>query len=53
MIIYHTNQSLANSIPKYLSEKLNMNILVFETRYIEEMPKNDSGKTLYSKLEIQ
>lgn len=53
MIIYHTNQSLANSIPKYLSEKLNMNILAFETRYIEEMPKNDSGKTLYSKLEIQ
>lgn len=53
MIIYGTNQAVIDSVPKYLSEKLNMNILAFEARHIEEMPKNDSGKTIYAKLKVE
>lgn len=50
MIVYGTNQEGIASVPKYLSEKLNMSILAFEARYIEQMPKNDSGKTVYAHL---
>ncbi|MDO5424008.1 MAG: AMP-binding protein [Eubacteriales bacterium] len=53
MTIYTTNQEAASKTPKYLSEKLNMNILAFQARYIANIPKNDTGKTVYAKLPIE
>lgn len=50
MIIYGTDQTAMSDVPKYMSDKLNMNILAFEARYIKEIPKNDSGKTVYATL---
>lgn len=51
MIIYTTNKDAVSNVPKLLSNKLNMSIMAFEARYIEEMPKNDSGKIKYAVLE--
>lgn len=53
MIVYSDDQQVIRNVPKFLSEKLNLSILAFEGRYIEEIPKNETGKTVYAKLEIE
>lgn len=53
MIIYTTNEDVLQEISKYLSIKLDMSILAFEGRFLNEIPKTDSGKTVYAKLAVQ
>jgi len=50
MLIYITDSSKADQIRNLLSEKTGLNSRAFEVRVIEEIPKNTSGKVLYSNL---
>ena len=51
MVIYITDKSKLATIKKYISEKTNINRRAFMVKYISEIPKNASGKTIYSKLQ--
>ena len=50
MLIYITDSSKSDQIRNLLSEKTGLNSRAFEVRVIEEIPKNTSGKVLYSNL---
>lgn len=41
------------SIRHFLSEKTGLNLKTFTVKMIAEIPKNEAGKTLYSKLETE
>lgn len=51
MMVYSTDESKVKEIKTFLSVKTGLNPVAFEIKYIQEIPKNDAGKTLYSKLE--
>lgn len=53
MLIYVTTSENLNEIKKHVSLKTNINSSAFEMRYIEKMPRNEAGKILYSKLEVE
>ncbi|MCR5702217.1 MAG: AMP-binding protein [Lachnospiraceae bacterium] len=50
MKIYVTEQGSEDEILDYISGKTGLNRKAFEVIYISEIPKNDSGKKLYSVL---
>jgi len=50
MIVYVTDESVCSSVRTLLSEKTGLNNRAFEVRCIPEIPKNDSGKVQYAKL---
>jgi len=50
MLIYITDSSKSDQIKNLLAEKTGLNSRAFEVRVIEEIPKNTSGKVLYSNL---
>ena len=50
LIIYITDQSKILKINQYVAEKTSINRRAFVVKYISEIPKNSSGKTMYSKL---
>jgi len=50
MIVYVTDESVCSSVKTLLSEKTGLNNRTFEVRCISEIPKNGSGKVLYSNL---
>ena len=50
MVIYITDKNKLKNINKYIAEKTNINHQAFIVKYINEIPKNSSGKTIYSKL---
>lgn len=50
MYIFVTDQNLANSVRKFVIEKIKLNLMAFKVIVINEIPKNDSGKTLYKEL---
>lgn len=50
MQIYITKDSLLEDVRKYIADKTNINSKAFKVSYIEKMPRNESGKILYSKL---
>jgi len=50
MLIYITDSSKSDKIRNLLSEKTGLNSRAFEVRVISEIPKNTSGKILYSNL---
>ncbi len=52
MIIYTTNEAEIKNIKVFISSKMKINHAAFSVRYIEKIPKNSSGKTVYSKLRI-
>jgi acyl-coenzyme A synthetase/AMP-(fatty) acid ligase len=52
MIIYTTEQGKENEIKQYLASKINIHFNAFEVKSIESIPKNSSGKTIYSELQI-
>ena len=52
MSVYTENEGKEDEIHRYLSHLLNLNMSAFVVRSIAEIPKNDSGKILYSALEI-
>ena len=50
MIVYITDKSRVDEVKNYLCQKTGINPRAFTIRYISEIPKNSSGKTIYSKL---
>lgn len=50
MVIYITDKSKLKKINRYIAEKTSINHRAFIVKYIPEIPKNSSGKTIYSKL---
>lgn len=51
MYIFITEEKYTNLIRKFLVEKTKLNQTAFQIVVISEIPKNDSGKTLYKELE--
>lgn len=50
MVVYITETRKANDVRMYISDKIGINIAAFKVKIISEIPKNDVGKTIYSKL---
>ena len=50
MRIFITDGSLAQAVRDYVTEKTHLNFTAFEVTPVESIPKNASGKTLYSNL---
>jgi len=51
MLVYLTNESYKNGVKDELVSRLKLVASSFEVRIIDEIPKNEAGKTLYAKLE--
>ena len=51
MSVFVTEEILIDKIAPYLAEKLNLHPSAFNVKYLEEIPKNSSGKVIYSALE--
>lgn len=52
MVIFITEPSRLDEVKKYISTKTGINHSAFIVKIISKIPKNESGKTIYSKLEI-
>ena len=50
MYIFLTNYAFAGQVKEYIVEKTKLNPAAFQVIVIDEIPKNDSGKTLYKHL---
>ena len=50
MYIFITEQDKAASVREYVSVKTKLNPVAFKVVVIDDIPKNDSGKTLYKEL---
>jgi acyl-CoA synthetase (AMP-forming)/AMP-acid ligase II len=50
LVIYILNQENTALVKEFLTKKLGLHFSVLDIRIIDEIPKNTSGKTLYSKL---
>ena len=53
LTIYITDPDRKGEIRRYLSNKTGINSRAFRVRVIDEIPKNSSGKTIYSKLAVE
>ena len=51
MYIFITDETLCDEIKKFISDKTGLNVAAFKVKTIGEVPKNESGKTLYINLE--
>lgn len=51
LTVFVTEPGLESSIKAFLSEKLGLNVRAFDVRIIDAIPKNPSGKVLYSELQ--
>lgn len=51
MYLFLTDESLSEKVKKYVVYKTKLNPAAFKTIVVDEIPKNDSGKTLYRELE--
>jgi len=51
MYIFITDETASNDVKKFISGKTGINQTAFRLKIINEIPKNDSGKTLYNNLE--
>ena len=52
MVIYIADPNLSDTVRSFITEKTGINGRAFEIRVIERIPKNSSGKTIYSQLQI-
>ena len=50
MYIFVTNEKYADPVREFVVQKTKLNPTAFKVITIEEIPKNDSGKTLYKEL---
>ena len=50
MKTYITDEKYIEEVRRYLSETTHLSESAFDVRYIPEIPKNESGKTLYKNL---
>lgn len=51
MWVFITDGSKKNEVLSFLTKKLQFNHIAFEIKAIDEIPKNDAGKKLYTALE--
>ena len=51
MKIFITDEKFLKNVVPFLSEKLNLHPVAFAVKFISEIPKNSSGKTIYKELE--
>lgn len=51
MYIFVTDETITDKVRKFISEKTKLNATAFKVIKIDEIPKNDAGKTLYRELE--
>ena len=51
MKIFITNISYKDDLISFIAEKTGLNRVAFSVEYIDEIPKNEAGKTLYKELE--
>lgn len=51
MYIFLTNESITEKVKDFVVKKTRLNPAAFHTVVIDEIPKNDAGKTLYKELE--
>lgn len=52
MLVYLTDENYKNPVKEELVERLKLVASSFEVRIIEEIPKNEAGKTLYAQLPV-
>ena len=52
LIVYVTDASVIGEATDYLQEKTHLNSHTSEVRYIEKIPRNESGKILYKELPL-
>ncbi|MBQ4249752.1 MAG: AMP-binding protein [Clostridia bacterium] len=50
MKVYITDETKTEEVRRWLSDKTHLRESAFSVLYIEEIPKNEAGKTLYEKL---
>ena len=50
MYIFVTDEKMAEPVKDFVVAKTRLNPVAFKTIVIDEIPKNDSGKTLYKEL---
>lgn len=50
MVVFVEREDVADDVMKILMETTNLHKQAFAVKYIESIPKNDSGKTMYSAL---
>ncbi len=50
MYIFLTNGSLSDQVREFVIRKTRLNPAAFQVKVIDEIPKNDAGKTLYKEL---
>ena len=48
--IYVTDNKIVDDVRQYLSDKVGLNHIAITVKYINEIPKNESGKTAYKDL---
>ena len=51
MAIYILNRNMTKDIRDFFANKTGLHFSAFDVRVIDEIPKNEAGKTLYSALE--
>lgn len=51
MYLFVTDTKIVEEVRTYISEKIHINASGIVAKYIEEIPKNNAGKTLYVELE--
>ncbi len=51
MVIYITSAHQCNDVSNFISSKLKLYRSVFDVKYIEEIPRSESGKILYQQIE--
>lgn len=51
MYIFITDEIVSNEVKKFISDKTGLNSIAFVVKVIDEVPKNESGKISYIKLE--
>ncbi len=51
MYVFVNNRDCCSDIKKYLAEKTKLNPMAFHVRYLEKLPRNEVGKTMYCELE--
>jgi len=52
MMVFITVEEQKNTVMSFLVEKTGFNPVAFNIMYIEKIPRNESGKILYSELEL-
>jgi acyl-coenzyme A synthetase/AMP-(fatty) acid ligase len=51
MVIYVTDENILDDVKTMISDKTHINHSAIKVAYIEEIPRNESGKVLYTKLQ--